>query len=303
MSVKGVLEMDSHRLAQYSVQYSCYICDGGNSFDTETCRHCQAPMALSHQAASTNLHPSLIAVLGTSGAGKTVYLGMLIDILSRPNHSLQLLARGAFSISLQEHTVAALQRCVFPEKTPSEPDSWNWVHCQIRRESHRDPVELIVPDVAGEALVEEIDHPGTYPVIQALLKKCRGAILLVDAARMNEGSKDQNFFAMKMLNYLSELHDIPREGWAHRPIAQVLTKADQCELCFDDPDKFTSEHSPSMWQLSQERFHNYRTFAASVAGSCFRRQLSKAEQLHVPSRIEPRGIIEPFEWLVSQVES
>ena len=46
MSGKGVLPMDSYRLAQYSVQVPCFICEGGNSFDAEVCRHCQAPMAL-----------------------------------------------------------------------------------------------------------------------------------------------------------------------------------------------------------------------------------------------------------------
>ena len=52
----------------------------------------------------------MIAVFGASGVGKTVYLGMLMDMLSRQTERLQLLARGAFSITLQQTTVAALSR-------------------------------------------------------------------------------------------------------------------------------------------------------------------------------------------------
>ena len=79
----------------------------------------------------------MIAAIGPSGAGKTVYLGMLTDMLSRQDDDLQLLARGAFSIKLQQHTMAALARCEFPHKTPNEPDRWNWVHCQVLRKQQQ----------------------------------------------------------------------------------------------------------------------------------------------------------------------
>lgn len=93
MSGKGVLPMDSYRLAQYSVQVPCFVCEGGNSFDTELCRHCQAPLALAHQASVQKTIPQLVATIGSADAGKTVYLGMLTDMLSRRNDALQLLAR------------------------------------------------------------------------------------------------------------------------------------------------------------------------------------------------------------------
>ena len=92
MTSKGVLPMDSYRLAQYSVQVPCFICEGGNSFDAEVCRHCQAPMALAHQANVRKLQPQLVATIGSADAGKTVYLGMLTDMLSRASDDLQLLA-------------------------------------------------------------------------------------------------------------------------------------------------------------------------------------------------------------------
>ncbi len=178
--------------------------------------------------------PQLVATIGSADAGKTVYLGMLTDMLSRASDDLQLLARGAFSVSLQQMTMSALANCEFPDKTPNEPDRWNWIHCQVRLSKKRNPTELIMPDLSGEAILEEVDHPHTYPVIRAFLTKCAGVLILVDAVRLMEGEKDQDFFAMKMLTYLCELDDDPKKGWPSRPISIIFTKADQCETCFDD---------------------------------------------------------------------
>ncbi len=300
MSGKGVLPMDSYRLAQYSVQVPCFICEGGNSFDAEVCRHCQAPMALAHQANLRKIPPQLVATIGSADAGKTVYLGMLTDMLSRGNDELQLLARGAFSVSLQQMTISALANCEFPDKTPNEPERWNWIHCQVRSARKRNPTELIMPDLSGEAILEEIDHPHTYPVIRAFLTKCCGVLILVDAVRLMEGEKDQDFFAMKMLSYLSELDEDPKKGWPTRPISLIFTKADQCETCFDDPSEFARKHAPGLWQHCQQRFTRSRYFASGVAGACgFHMELGGMR--HVPLRVEPRGIVEPFRWLVEEI--
>ena len=204
MRANGMVEMDSYRLAAYTVPCPCYICGGGNNFDAELCRHCHAPMALSHQATSQKIHPRMIAAIGPSGAGKTVYLGMLTDMLSRRTRRCSSSARGAFSIKLQQHTMSALSRCEFPSKTPNEPDRWHWVHCQVLRKRKK-PVELIMPDLAGEALLEEVDHPNTYPVIHSFLGKCSSVLILVDAPRAEAGESDEGFHTMKLISYLCEL--------------------------------------------------------------------------------------------------
>lgn len=297
----GTVELDSHRLAAYTVPYPCYICGGGNNFDAELCRHCHAPMALAQQATQQNVQPRMLAALGPSGAGKTVYLGMLTDMLSRQEEPLQVLARGAFSIQLQQQTLAALARCEFPQKTPTEPDRWHWVHCQVLRQRHR-PIELIMPDLAGEALLEEVDHPRTFPVIRAFLSQCAGAMVLIDAPRAQAGENDEDFQTMKLLSYLCELESDPQRGWPARPLALVFTKADQCEQCFDNPSAFARRHTPGLWQQCQQRLRRHRFFAVGVAGACgFRHETHGRVQ--VPLRIEPRGIVEPFLWLVDQLQA
>jgi hypothetical protein len=294
-----MVEMDSYRLAAYTVPCPCYICGGGNNFDAELCRHCHAPMALAHQATSQKIHPRMIAAIGPSGAGKTVYMGMLTDLLSRQDQEMQLLARGAFSLQLQQTAMASLARCEFPYKTPNEPDRWHWVHCQVLRKKHR-PAELIMPDLAGEALLEEVDHPNTYPVIRAFLQKCAGVLVLIDAPRVESGDNDEDFNTMKLISYLCELQADKKTGWQSRPVALVFTKADQCEHCFEDPQAFARRHTPGLVQQCRERLKRHDFFAVGVAGACgFRNE--PLGKVHVPLRIEPRGIVEPFKWLLEQL--
>ena len=296
-----MINLDSYRLARYVAQVPCYICGGPNTFDAELCRNCSAPMALRHQANAQDVHPRMIATIGASCAGKTVYLGALTDMLSRKESDLQVLARGAFSINLQQSTMQALARCEFPEKTPNEPDRWNWVHCQVRTRRRRQPLELIMPDMAGEAILQETDHPGAFPVIRSLLQQAAGALILIDAPRIAEGGQEQGFFAMKLLSYLIELDAGRKSGWPNRPVALVFTKADQCSDCFDNSTAFARQMAPGVWQQCEERFRRCQFFASGVAGACaVRKRLSGA--VRVPLRIEPRGVVEPFRWLFEQIK-
>jgi len=303
MTRDAIVPLESYRLIQYAVPILCHICEAENTYDAEYCRNCLAPMALAHQANSQKLRPSMIAVMGGSGVGKTVYLGMLMDMLSRQQERMQLLARGAFSITLQQTTMSALSRCAFPDKTANDPDRWNWVHCQIRWPKRRHPWELIVPDMAGEALLEEVHHPHSYRVISSYLKKCIGAMILVDTIRLKEGSRDQDYFTMKLISYLAELNDDPKQGWQRRPVALVFTKADQCEPCAADPAGYAQAHAGGLWQQCQERFAIHKFFAAGVAGACVWRESRGTGRARVPLRIEPFGIVEPFEWLLEQVRA
>ena len=302
MTKPAIMPLESSRLTQYVVPIPCYICAADNTYDAECCTRCGAPMALAHQANSQGLRPRVIACLGASGVGKTVYLGMLMDMLSRQPDAVQLLARGAFSINLQQTTVSALARCEFPEKTPNEPERWNWVHAQLRAPAEKRPTELIMPDMAGEAVLGEIEHAHSYRIVRALLTKCAGALLLVDAAPFQSSDGGHDFLAMKLLSYLSELGDPNVPNWAQRPVAVVFTKADQAEECFADPEGYARAHAAGLWQQCCERFRRRRFFAASVAGVCAWRQSAYSGRVQVPLRIEPRGVVEPFLWLLEQLK-
>lgn len=298
MTRSVIQPLESYRLKQYAIPVLCYICGAENTFDSECCAHCLAPMALAHQAADQGAKPRMLAVVGASAVGKTVYLGVLMDMLSRWPGNLQVLARGAFSITLQQTTLAALSRCRFPEKTPNDPDQWNWVHCQIRDDKHQKPFELILPDMAGEAVLEEVEHPHTYRVVRAFLQKCDGVLILADALKLVEGGRDQEHFTMKLISYFSELEKESKRGWRTQPVAVVFTKSDLCQQCADDPYKFARQHAPGLWQQCLQRFDKHRFFASGVAGTCVSCIERGQGRINMPLRIEPHGIIEPFQWLL-----
>jgi GTPase SAR1 family protein len=298
MSKSVIQPLESYRLAEYAVPIPCYICGTDNTFDSEFCTHCQAPMALAHQANSQKVTPSMVAVVGSSGVGKTVYMGMLMDMLSRQSGDMNLFVRGAFSITLQQTTVSALAKNEFPKKTPNEPDRWNWVHCQISSAARRQPLELIMPDMAGEAVLEEVDHPHTYRVVRSFLEKCGGAMILIDSLKLQDGNRDQDYFTMKLASYLDELHDNENKSWAKRPVALVFTKADQCDECMDNPAEYAQHHAAGLWQQCQQRFPLHKFFATGVSGACAKRESMTEGRVNVPLRIEPRGITEPFKWLL-----
>ena len=197
-------------------------------------------------------------------------------------------------------TVSAMARCEFPQKTPHDPDRWNWVYCQVRKPRQKKPVELIMPDLAGESLFEELDHPHSCRVVTPLLTKSLGVLILVDASRLKEGVPDHDYFTLKLLSYLAELDDSPKTGWHNRPMAVIFSKADQADECFDDPEGFAKRHAPRLWEHCRRYFQHYRFFASGVAGACAQRT-TRGESRHVLLRVEPRGIIEPFEWLIDQI--
>jgi hypothetical protein len=299
---KAVIQpLESYRLVQYAEPVFCYICDSENTSDAEFCHVCAAPMALGHQAQALKIRPRMIAVVGPSNVGKTVYLGMLMDLLSQQS-SMQALARGAFSITLQQRTLAALSRCEFPRKTPNEPDCWNWVHCQIRLTGQRALLDLVFPDMAGEALLTEIDHPHSYRVVGEFLRKSAAAMVLIDAVQLQEGDREQEYFTQKLLTHLSELEAEAGAAPRQRPIALILTKVDCCEECANDPAEFVRVHAAGLWQQCQVRFPSHRFFAVGVAGSCAACDTLTEGRLLFPLRIEPRGVVEPFLWLLETLD-
>ena len=160
-----------------------------------------------------------------------------------------------------------------------------------------------MPDMAGEAVLEEVDHPYTFRVVRWFLEKCAGAMILIDTVKLNQGTRDQDYFTMKLLNYLSELGSDPKCGWSKRPVTLILSKADQSEECQTDPAAYAKAHATGLWQHCQKRFGCHKFFAAGVAGACAWHESVTEGRAQVPLRVEPHGIVEPFEWLVGQLGS
>ncbi len=280
----------------------CMICRTGNAEEAFFCTTCMAPMSLTHESVVQGREPCIVSVIGDSNVGKTVYLGYLLDMLSRRAGDYESVPKGPFSINLQQTVMTHLATRMFPDKTPNEVDQWHWAYSQVSHQ--RDPdrwYDLVMPDMAGEAIATELDVPESYVVIRGLLERSAGVMLLIDAAQAAMGNVQADFFAFKLMSYIDQLAGLRSGDKVSTPIAVVLCKSDCCPQAFDHPITFVQTNLNRLWNLSENRFENVAFFAASVIGSIGYGSDADDNVITVPLHSAPRGILEPFEWLLTAI--
>lgn len=159
-----------------------------------------------------------------------------------------------------------------------------------------------MPDMAGEAIVEEVEHPQTFHIVRSLLRKSAALLLLLDAAELARGERGPDFAAMKILSCLKELEIHGRAGrTSRRPVALVFTKVDQVEGCRENPEEFARTYAVGTWQRCRQEFRDHAFFSASVAGCCTWLVVRGEGRRRAALRVEPHGIIEPFEWVLEKL--
>src|SRR4051812_33916584 len=84
----------------------CPLC--GGTVREQACGRCFAPREVVLAILGRDARPRCVGVLGPSGVGKTVYLGVLLDLLARGAGGLHGMARGPFSLKLQRQVMLAL---------------------------------------------------------------------------------------------------------------------------------------------------------------------------------------------------
>ena len=287
------------------IAIDCVCCTHRLSDRDEYCPECQTPASLSQTVATRGGPNSFISVLGASNAGKTVYLGLLLDILSKGPEEFRGMATSAFSVDLQEQVITALERRTFPEKTPSEADEWKWLHCQISMAEKKGTrhVDLISPDFAGEAIAMEVNHAGMYPAIQHVVGRASGLMILCDSMRVRDEGSGEDLFGMKLASYIAQLHNLSSNGRVGRggpAVAVVFTKCDGCPEAVEDPAHFAANNTPRLFEYCRRTFAHHSFFAASVAGSSGLLVDQAGLQSRIPFHVQPRGVIEPLRWIVGQ---
>ena len=286
-----------------STTMPCLICETQNQTEAVVCATCGAPMALIHEALNQERDPCIITVIGDSNVGKTVYLGVLLDMLSKRADDFDAVPKGAYSVNLQHTVISYLCARQFPPKTAMEVDEWQWAYYQVSGHERSAKIyDLIMPDMAGEALAAEVATPSTFAVIRSLLGKSAAAVLLVDAALAGAGSPQPDFFALKLMSYLDGVLATRREERMSTPVAVVLSKADYCPECFDDPRGFAKTNLNRLWNICSNRFASFEFFATTVVGALGYGTDESGNVVPYPLHVAPRGILEPFEWLLSKLE-
>ena len=278
----------------------CPLC-ASPTYDGSACSTCYLPSKVIESIRSRPDSPRFLGVLGTSGVGKTVYLGMLLDLLARGACGMHGLAQGPFTLNLHRKLILALERQRFPEKTPIESDRWDWVHCEIQAGKGKTPYEVVAPDVAGEAVVGELENRGTYKTIRALIARCAGLVILVDVVQIVANGKGQELFAMQLISYLDAIRPRKRNRKIDIPVAIVFTKTDLCDEPIRDPEEFARANTSSLHSQCRARLDRCSFYFSGVAGSTGRLIDRNGQEMLVPLRVEPRGVVEPFAWMVTQL--
>jgi hypothetical protein len=291
-------------LSEYNRQESNFACPlcGGHTYEGEPCGSCFVPYKVIESVRARPHPPQFVVVMGPTGVGKTVYLGMLLDLLSRGAGGLQGLSRSPFSLTLHRNLILALERQRFPEKTPVETDRWNWLHCEILMPRSKRAVDIVTPDVAGEAVMYEMESPGTNKTIRSLINQCAGMVVLIDLVQVVADGQSQELFAMQLISYLDALRPSKKK---HRkvdvPVAIVFTKADLFEEWIVDPEAFAKGNVAGLYAQCQSRLDRFSFHCSGVAGSSANLVTDSGQESLIPLRVEPHGVIEPFAWMINQL--
>jgi len=282
---------------------TCLICDTPNPSEAQSCKECSAPLAIVRDALAQDRDPNLVSIMGDSNVGKTVYLGFLLDMLSQRAHNFEAVPKGAYSVDLAQIVISHMAHRMFPPKTAIEMDEWCWAYYQVCRRGRASKIiDLVMPDIAGEAVAAELESPATFRIIQNLLGRSSGTLLLVDAALAANGSAQPDFFALKMLSYIDSMFTTKKRRKIELPVAVVFTKADYCPTCFDDPRSFAQANLNRLWNMCDSRFACVEFFACSVIGSLgYCGGENDDVVTSIPLHTALNGVLEPFEWIVDQL--
>lgn len=281
----------------------CICCDAQMTSEDDYCEECQTPAEITRSVSQRHAQPHFISVVGPSNAGKTVYLGLLLDMLCGGAKHLKGVPNGAFSIGLQEQVVAALEERRFPEKTPNESDLWKWLHCVVTDTSKRKEkqVDFVAPDFAGEAIATELEQPGTYPAVSHIVQRTAAFLLLCDSVEVRDNGAREDLFAMKLGSYISQqqgLSELSKSRDLTPAVAIVFTKSDTCPESAADPKRFMANNMPRFMDYCQQNFPRHAVFSASVVGSSALLSNNVGGVARVPFHIQPRGVIEPLHWAI-----
>jgi hypothetical protein len=65
-----------------------------------------------------------------------------------------------------------------------------------------------------------------------------------------------------------------------------------------DPENFARANSSALYSQCRTRLEHVSFYFSAVAGSTGRLIDRNGQEMLIPLRVEPRGIVEPFAWMV-----
>ena len=121
--------------------------------------------------------------------------------------------------------------------------------------------------------------------------------------RVRDEGSGEDLFAMKLASYIAQLHGLSSDGRSSRSagpaVSIVFTKCDGCPEAIEDPTTFAANNTSRLYECCRRTFSRHAFFAASVAGSSGLAADESGRQMRLPFHIQPRGILEPLQWIVA----
>ena len=220
--------------------------------------------------------------------------------MSKGAHGLVGLANNSFSLTVQQQTVAALEKRHFPEKTVLEAEDWQWVHCEVAVDKKAKRfADVVTPDLAGESIAMELDSPGSFPSLRTCVMNAEATIVLIDAMRARDHGSEEDLFATKLAAYMRQFAAASGLGRkkVRIPMAVTFTKCDLCPEVLADPVYFAKNNLPSLLQYCNRYFTRVKYFATSAVGSVATVADGRGHW-QIPLHVQPQGITSPLEWVI-----
>lgn len=278
----------------------CICCDASSFSGTQFCCQCKMPMSLSESVGAREVAPMFLPIIGGRGVGKTVYLGMLLDLLLKGKQGVIGQPGSPGTIEAHKRAIASLKRRRFPPKTGTESEYWDWIQADLRfgEGKSEQAISWISPDPAGESVLMEIEHPGCFPALQASVAKSSGIVWLIDATSVQENSPAEELLAAKLAVYVHK--NVRRSGPERKivdiPIAIAFTKTDACPEAAQNPKQFAAKSLAGFYGYLQDHVPKHRFFSSMAVGSV----VQLADEFgggFFPMHVQPKGIVEPFAWV------
>lgn len=253
-----------------------------------------------YQSASEPL-ALFITLLGVGRTGKTVYLGVLFDLLRRwKSKEIVFRPYGDETITMMTDIMNTLARCSWPSPTPH--DSVFPFRAQVRYSSagRNRHYKIFIPDYAGDKTEHFVENEGEpllhkSPFFRQVVES-DAVILVADGAILSGGTTQKiRIHENNLMAAVSRLADVKggRRGKIRAPIAIVVTKADLYE----------ESESAEIWarlrrlvELCEETCERFEVFEVSSVGG--------VDEVGDPlEQFQPRHVVDPIMWLLVQLSA
>jgi GTPase SAR1 family protein len=261
-----------------------------------------------------------IAIWGTTQSGKTVYLSMLHKVLldEYEKKCREGNVADAYVLSAQIETLEwlraiswqALELGIFPPATTV--GLHQFLPFVLKDCNDREVLRITFIDGPGEMFGNWENYKRTVNVpfdLMEYLRKCSGVLCLFDPTRAQNQNADTIAIRQTLLQIAGNNQRVTI------PFALCMTKCDDLNCrndgAFDDTDRFARTRFQPLIPWFAAHAQSYQWFACSAIGfgdtedgvmtQNLIRRWNGVIGIRNPRMIQPRGISDPFLWLIKQV--